>query len=123
MVLFPEGTRFSPSRQARRLERMAERQDAMLEEARALRHTLPLHTGGAMALIAAAPDADIAFCAHTGLEGVQSFAQIPAFVSRRSRALSLISPMLCITTRAPEKASEPKTLTTSTAVSNVLSKM
>lgn len=83
VVLFPEGTRFSPSRQARRLERMAERQDAMLEEARALRHTLPLHTGGAMALIAAAPDADIAFCAHTGLEGVQGFAQLPALVGRR----------------------------------------
>ena len=83
VVLFPEGTRYSPSRQARRLERMADRSDAMLAAARALQHTMPPYTGGALALIAAAPAADMAFCAHTGLEGIQGFAQLPALVGRR----------------------------------------
>lgn len=83
VVLFPEGTRYSRARQQRRLAALEERSDPLLPQARALRHTLPPRSGGALALLAAAPDADVAFCAHTGLENIQGFGQIPALVGRR----------------------------------------
>ncbi|MFT5685394.1 MAG: 1-acyl-sn-glycerol-3-phosphate acyltransferase [Myxococcota bacterium] len=85
VVLFPEGTRFSPSRRDRRLGDMAKRDDPMLAAATSLRHTLPPRSGGAIGLIEAAPTADVAFCTHTGLEGIQGFAQLPSLVGREVR--------------------------------------
>ena len=83
VVLFPEGTRYSARRQQRRLADLEERADPLLSRARSLRHTLPPRSGGALALMAAAPQADVAFCTHTGLENIQGFRQIPALVGRR----------------------------------------
>ena len=39
-------------------------------------HVLPPRLGGALALLEGAPDADIVFCAHTGLEGAASLTDI-----------------------------------------------
>jgi 1-acyl-sn-glycerol-3-phosphate acyltransferase len=74
VLIYPEGTRFSPARRERRLERIAESGNAArLERARRLRHVLPPRTGGPLALLDAAPDADVLVVAHVGLEGVTHF--------------------------------------------------
>jgi 1-acyl-sn-glycerol-3-phosphate acyltransferase len=74
VLIYPEGTRFSPERRERRLERIAASGNtARLERARRLRHVLPPRTGGPLALLDAAPDADVLVVAHVGLEGVTHF--------------------------------------------------
>jgi 1-acyl-sn-glycerol-3-phosphate acyltransferase len=66
-ILFPEGTRLTPSRRARALEALA--QSPLLPLAQSLRHCLPPRLGGTFALLDGAPDADVVVFAHTGLEG------------------------------------------------------
>jgi 1-acyl-sn-glycerol-3-phosphate acyltransferase len=64
IVLYPEGTRFSPERQARALARLnPERR----ERCAAWRHVMPPHSGGVAAVLAART-MDVVFCAHRGLE-------------------------------------------------------
>jgi hypothetical protein len=71
IVIFPEGTRFTPERRERILERLEEAGDAeRLARAQALTHTLPPRLGGPMALLDALPGADVVFMAHTGFEGL-----------------------------------------------------
>ena len=69
IVLFPEGKNFTPSRRLHSITRLEEldRHDEA-EEAREMRHVLTPRTGGALAALEAAPDAHVAFLAHTGLE-------------------------------------------------------
>lgn len=70
VLIYPEGTRFSPRKRERALARLAEGRTAeRAERLRGLRHVLPPHLGGPLALIEAAPGADVLFVAHTGLEG------------------------------------------------------
>lgn len=69
VAFFPEGTRFSPGRRARRLAELAERGDARaLAAAEALERTLLPHTRGTFALLDAAPHADVVLCGHMGFE-------------------------------------------------------
>lgn len=71
VILFPEGTRFTPERRARHLARLEERgEQERLARARALTHTLPPRTGGPLALLERRPDVDVVFCAHAGFEGL-----------------------------------------------------
>lgn len=74
VLIYPEGTRFSPEKKARIVARLREqgREDAATE-AEALRHVLLPRPGGYLALLEAAPDADAVFLAHTGFEGSASF--------------------------------------------------
>lgn len=76
VVLFPEGSRFSPRKQARRVADLQSRRDPLLAEARALKHTLPPRSGGALGLVDAAPGVDVAFCAHTGLDGIRRMSDL-----------------------------------------------
>ena len=69
VVIFPEGTRFTPDKRERLLARLAREDGAALERASDLRNLLPPHHGGALGLLEHAPGADVVFCAHTGLEG------------------------------------------------------
>jgi hypothetical protein len=48
---------------------------------------LPLRLGGALALLEAAPDADLVFCAHSGFDGIRSLKDFAsgAFVGARIR--------------------------------------
>jgi 1-acyl-sn-glycerol-3-phosphate acyltransferase len=71
LVIFPEGGNYTPRRRLRAIERLERRH--LLEQAaraRAMEHLLPPRPGGALAAIAAAPEADVIFVAHTGLEHV-----------------------------------------------------
>jgi 1-acyl-sn-glycerol-3-phosphate acyltransferase len=77
VLIYPEGTRFSAAKRARVLERLAREGDLkQLEYARSLHSVLPPRPGGALALLEAAPDADVVVCAHTGFEPAATLAQI-----------------------------------------------
>jgi len=70
VLLFPEGTRFSPAKRERALAHLAEtRQSARLAWAQRLQHVLPPRRGGALALLETRPGVDVAFLAHAGFEG------------------------------------------------------
>lgn len=77
VLLFPEGTRFSPAKRARALAYLADtKQDARRARAQRLQHVLPPHRGGALALLEARPDVDVVFLAHVGFEGTASLRDI-----------------------------------------------
>jgi 1-acyl-sn-glycerol-3-phosphate acyltransferase len=69
VVLFPEGTRFTPEKRARILAGLAPDARARAER---LRHVLPPHPGGVLALLSAEPATDVLFVAHHGLEGLST---------------------------------------------------
>jgi len=73
VMIFPEGTRFTPRKRRQILARLAESAEPKhVERGRALRHVLPPRLGGVLALLEAAPGADAVFCVHTGLEGLRT---------------------------------------------------
>lgn len=77
VLIYPEGTRFSEAKRQRVLERLVREGDSkQLEYARSLHGVLPPRPGGALALLEAAPSADVVVCAHTGFEGAATLAQI-----------------------------------------------
>lgn len=77
VMLFPEGTRGGPAGRRRTLSRLAKRGDTeRLEFARRLAHLLPPRSRGPLALLGAAPQADVLFLCHRGLEGAVSFAEL-----------------------------------------------
>lgn len=74
VLIYPEGTRFSPSKKDRIVRKLHEQGRAeAAAEAEALRHVLRPRSGGPLALLEAAPGADVVFLAHTGFEGSASF--------------------------------------------------
>ncbi len=74
ILVYPEGTRFTPAKRERILTRLAEGGDpALLERAKGLERTLPPRIGGTLALLDASPGADVVICAHTGFEAAGSF--------------------------------------------------
>lgn len=69
VLIFPEGTRFEPAKLARAVARLSERAAPdIVERAARLRHVMPPRPGGSLALIDTAPELDVVFFAHTGLE-------------------------------------------------------
>ena len=75
-VIFPEGTYPSTAARARAGARLAERSPAHLDRAERLRHLLPPRPAGTLALLDAAPDADVAILGHVGLEQLSSMARL-----------------------------------------------
>jgi 1-acyl-sn-glycerol-3-phosphate acyltransferase len=73
VLIYPEGTRFSAKKLEASLQRLAkgERQD-LYRLAQELRQVLPPRLGGPLALLDAAPDADVLMLAHCGLEGAST---------------------------------------------------
>ncbi len=68
VLIFPEGTRFTPEKRDRllaRSERIGEREYAL---AARFRSVLPPRLGGSLAILDAAPGSDAVFMAHSGLE-------------------------------------------------------
>jgi len=71
LVIFPEGGNWTPGRWRRGIRRLesAGRTD-LAERARDMPNLLPPRPGGALAAIAACPDADVIFVAHAGLDNI-----------------------------------------------------
>lgn len=77
LVLFPEGGNFTPGRRTRAIEQLEEIGRADLaERARNMNHLLPPKPAGALAAIAAAPEADVVFVGHAGLEELSTMRDI-----------------------------------------------
>lgn len=76
MIIYPEGTRYTPAKAARALEKIAESDPDRLEAARRLRHVLPVQPGGTLAALRGAPVADLVIGAHTGLDGFATVGDI-----------------------------------------------
>ncbi len=77
MVIFPEGGNFTPTRQAAAWERLEARHDEEhLKRARKMTHVLPPRSGGTLAAIEAAPEANILLLAHVGLDDLFSLRDI-----------------------------------------------
>jgi 1-acyl-sn-glycerol-3-phosphate acyltransferase len=71
VIIYPEGTRFTPEKRSRILARLRERGDmAELARAEKLENLLPPRPGGTLALLETAPEIDVAVVAHVGFEGV-----------------------------------------------------
>lgn len=77
LVIFPEGTRFSRRKRSAILTKLREHgHDDAARRAEELEHTLPPRPAGALALLEAAPEADVVFCAHTGFEHFATFSRL-----------------------------------------------
>jgi 1-acyl-sn-glycerol-3-phosphate acyltransferase len=76
VLIYPEGTRFTPARRERAIARVAERDPERAARAERLRHLLPPRLGGVVALLEGAPEADVLVVAHHGLEGLRSVGDI-----------------------------------------------
>lgn len=84
-VIFPEGTRSSPTKRARAMERIAERDPERAARLAGLRHLLPPRPAGSAALIEGCPGADIVLGWHVGFDGLDTFGGILRHLARRPR--------------------------------------
>jgi 1-acyl-sn-glycerol-3-phosphate acyltransferase len=77
LVLFPEGGNFSERRRLAAIERLVrEGHLEHAEEARRLANLIAPRPGGVLAAMRGAPDADVVFVAHTGLEPLVSLGEL-----------------------------------------------
>jgi hypothetical protein len=73
LALFPEGGNWTPYRWRRAIDRLRRRgRPDLADRAAAMPNVLPPHPNGALAAIAACPQADVIFVAHTGLDRLVS---------------------------------------------------
>jgi 1-acyl-sn-glycerol-3-phosphate acyltransferase len=76
-VIFPEGGQVSPTRRRSRIKRLRDAgREAMAERAEAMTHVMAPQPGGMHAALDDAPDADVVFIAHTGLERLHTLRDI-----------------------------------------------
>jgi 1-acyl-sn-glycerol-3-phosphate acyltransferase len=77
VLIYPEGTRFSAAKRQRVLERFeSDGLQSLHAYASSLRRSLPPRLGGPLALLRAAPGADVVFCAHVGFEPVSTLGEV-----------------------------------------------
>ncbi len=69
VLIYPEGTRFTPKKRNRALERVRAADPGRHQLFSGLTHVLPPRAGGALALLAEGTT-DVVFCSHRGLEGM-----------------------------------------------------
>jgi len=75
VLIYPEGTRFSPSKHEALRQRYADRPDVLAQLDR-WTDLLPPRLGGVLALLDANPGLDLLFCAHIGFEGSSHFGNL-----------------------------------------------
>jgi len=76
-VIFPEGGQVSVARRESRIKRLREAgREAMAERAETLQHVMAPQPGGMHAALDAAPDADVVFIGHTGLDRLHTLKDI-----------------------------------------------
>ncbi len=76
MLIFPEGTRFTPERRASAIAKITERDPALGARAERIKHLLPPKIGGVLAILDGAPDADVLVLGHTGFDGLRRLSEI-----------------------------------------------
>lgn len=74
ILLFPEGTRFSPAKYEARMKRLSETSPELYEIMAGHDHVLPPRTGGVLALLDS--EMDVVFGIHTGLESLRGLKEI-----------------------------------------------
>jgi 1-acyl-sn-glycerol-3-phosphate acyltransferase len=78
LLIFPEGGNFTTARRSKLIERLRRKHDwRVLPAARSLEHVLPPQPSGVFAAIDdAVPGATVVFVAHTGLDEIESVAEL-----------------------------------------------
>lgn len=76
VVIYPEGTRFSPDRLARVQTLLRARDPDRLDRLGPVQHVLPPRPAGTLALLAACPEADVLIVRHTGLEPARTLERL-----------------------------------------------
>jgi 1-acyl-sn-glycerol-3-phosphate acyltransferase len=76
-VIFPEGGNFTERRRATGIAKLRARGlDEAARRSEAMRHVLPPQPGGVAAALAAAPEADVVWVAHAGLDHLFTVADV-----------------------------------------------
>ncbi len=75
VVVYPEGTRFTPKKRARLVEKFADDEE-MGPIVDRLQHTLPPLREGGVRLVEETPDADLVFIAHRGIDDVSAMSDL-----------------------------------------------
>ena len=70
VLIYPEGTRFTPQKQQQALAALRRDHPGLAATAAQWPHVLPPKPGGVLAALAGAPEADVVWMMHTGLEGL-----------------------------------------------------
>lgn len=76
-VIFPEGMVVTDATRSRAFERIAARDAVRFKRTSSLRVLAPVRPSGTAALLRGAPNADLVFVTHTGLESLQRLADAP----------------------------------------------
>lgn len=76
VLIYPEGTRFTPSKLARAQAKIAEHDPSISPYASRLRHLLPPRLGGPLALLDEATGADVVVCGHVGFDGFERVSDV-----------------------------------------------
>jgi 1-acyl-sn-glycerol-3-phosphate acyltransferase len=78
LLIFPEGGNFTVARRSRLIERLRQKHEwRLVPTARSLEHVLPPQPSGIFAAIdAAVPGSTVVFVAHTGLDQLETVAQV-----------------------------------------------
>lgn len=76
ILLYPEGTRFTPERRAAAIAKVAERDRERAERLERIEHLLAPKAGGLLAILDGAPGADVVLLAHHGLDGLRLLSDI-----------------------------------------------
>ncbi len=79
-VIFPEGGVATSTRRRRAMANLIERDPARYSRLVLLSHLAPPRAKGTIALLRAAPDADVVLMAHVGLEGLGRLADAPRHI-------------------------------------------
>jgi len=74
VLIYPEGTRFTAAKRTRAITRLEESEPELAQRARGMHFVLPPRTGGVLELLDAGTD--VVVCAHEGLGGFASVADI-----------------------------------------------
>jgi len=84
-IIFPEGTRATPAKRERALEKLRERDPQRAARLEGLRHVLPPRPAGSAALVDGHGAADVVFAWHVGFDGLDNFGAILRHLERTPR--------------------------------------
>jgi 1-acyl-sn-glycerol-3-phosphate acyltransferase len=76
VLLYPEGTRFTPKKLARALEKLERSAPERRARRAGARTGLPIQPGGVLGVFEAAPEADLVIVSHAGLHGTAELSDI-----------------------------------------------